>query len=176
MPIIKTVCKRATVRSLKAVRLNLETIEGMFNNFTNLRVIQVVRDPRAVALSRMQHSTYHGRLSGSIETEAKLYCSEVLEDLAVKKRIEKRFPGRIMQVVYEHVVSNPVERIQQIYSFLNETVTNEVKSWLIQNTQTTVMNSSEIARRWKDNIKFTVAKQVSENCAELYRAVSFELK
>lgn len=174
IPLMKTACERAKVRAIKTVRLNMETAEYMFEQFTNLRVVQLIRDPRAVALSRMSQPTFRAKYSSSIPKEAELYCSEVLQDIKVRKRIEDRFPGSVMQIIYEHIVTNPVERINTVYSFLNETLTDEVKYWVIKNSDSARSNSSRIAAKWQDKLSFKVAKKVTDTCVNLYEAVNYK--
>lgn len=64
IPLIKSPCKTLNVRATKTVRLNMETAEYMFKQFTNFRVVHLIRDPRAVALSRIKGDpTYRAKNS-----------------------------------------------------------------------------------------------------------------
>lgn len=174
MPLLKNQCLNSKVRSTKTVRVNMETAEYMFRHFTNFRVVHLIRDPRAVALSRMGHPTFRGKNSQTIASEAALYCDEVLKDIQVRNSIEQRFPGSVMQVIYEHIVTNPIEQIKGIYSFLNETMPASVESWIQTNTDGAVNNSTKISEKWQEKITFKVAKDVSEACVELYAAVNYK--
>lgn len=111
--------------------------------------------------------------TGSISREAGLYCNEVLQDIYVRHRIEEKFPGSVMQIIYEHIVTNPIEQIQGVYSFLNETMPGNVYKWLSDNTDGAIKNSTKIAEKWQEKMTYKMAKEVSDECAELYNAVNY---
>lgn len=173
MPLLKEVCEESRVRTTKTVRVNMATAEYMFKHFTNFRVIHLIRDPRAVALSRFGHKSFRGKNSKTIPHEAGLYCNEVLRDIQIRNRIEEKFPGSVMQVIYEHIVTNPMEQIRGIYSFLNETMPGKVEKWLEANTDGAMRNSTAIAEKWQSKLTYKMAQQVSEACAELYKGVNY---
>ena len=105
--------------------------------------------------------------------EAQLYCTEVLKDILVRKRIEQRFPGSAMQVIYEKLVGNSMEQTKAIYAFLNETMPPVVEKWVLDNTEGAVKNSSVIAEKWQKKMTFKMAKEVSNACSDMYKAINY---
>ena len=174
LTMMEQICDSSALRTTKTVRLNMRAAEIMFNYLKNFRVIHLIRDPRAVVLSRLGDSTYHGQFSGSSLTkEASLYCRGVLNDVRVRKRIEERFPGSVLQVIYEHFVVNPKAQVDAIYSFLDEPVPEGVQQWLFKNTAGEIQNSTHIAEKWQDKMSFKKARLINEACAELFEAIGY---
>ena len=72
-----------------------------------------------------------------------------------------RYPGRIIEVIYDDLVKSPVAGFQQIYDFFNLTAPQEVKS-LKHLTRTGA------AQGWIKNMDDEAIKNVDVACQELY--------
>ena len=166
-------CTVSDLSATKTVRLTMETAETMLQRWPNLRIIHLIRDPRPVALSRMQDSTYHGkRTGGDMVKEARFYCQSVVRDILVRERIQARKPGAVMEVIYEDLTAQPIEVARKIYSFLNETLPQSVKAWLEKSTHSSGGNSKSsvaIASKWKTKMSYGVAQDIIKVCGEFYK-------
>ena len=130
LDIYKEKCTKSHLWSTKTVRGTMEHAEKLMASNANMRLIHLIRDPRPVVTSRSMDSSYRGVFSGvkTVEggdkpKEAVVYCGTVVKDIRYRREvIEKRFPGRVIQVIYEDFVQNPAEYAKAIYAFLDEKV------------------------------------------------------
>ena len=76
-------CQAADLRVIKSIRVTMPSIVSLLEEVPNVKVIQAMRDPRAVAKSRHHHPSYWGMYSeGNLVKEADLYCRNVMLDNA----------------------------------------------------------------------------------------------
>ena len=93
---IKSVCQEKKIRVIKTVRLEVDTIEELKQKHPGLKIIHMVRDPRAVVLSRIKTNwATLGRLDTS-KARAKLH------------RRSRRSTGKVKEGVQE-LVDDTVE-------------------------------------------------------------------
>ena len=80
---LTSICQAADLRVIKSTRVTMPTIVKLLEDLPKMRVIQIMRDPRAVAQSRHHHPSYYGLYSkGDLVLEADLYCRNVMLDNA----------------------------------------------------------------------------------------------
>ena len=169
LPKLKSVCESSEIRTTKTVRLNMETARLLLRQVRNLRLIHLVRDPRAVVLSRTTQQTYHARWSGqSLDKEALLYCRGVVKDVLVRNELQREFPGSLYELIYEQFASHPQQNVESIYSFMNETIPESVTRWLVVNTGGEVKNSSAIAEKWKDKLRYIEVMKINSVCDKMF--------
>jgi len=104
-------CYPRPLRVAKVVRATMQSMKPLMEWFPDLRVIHLVRDPRAVALSRReQDSSFRGQFADAGKTpkdlivrEATIYCRQVVTDSQWKNELEQSFPGRFYSLTYEQV-------------------------------------------------------------------------
>ena len=120
--LFRDVCDRSRLRSAKTVRGTMGSMEHLLETIPNFRVIHLIRDPRAVVLSRREFdNSGRGKYSmGDMVKEAKLYCRTVVRDVQVRRKLEKRFPGKIINIIYEDLVQEPLRYTEKIYEFLKK--------------------------------------------------------
>ena len=116
------VCNAASFSAIKTVRLTMTSLYELRERLVNLRAVHLIRDPRAVGLSRMQDVTYRAKGSRNPIMEAALYCRSVSRDLEVLTRFQRDFPGSVLPIVYEQFAVNPVQVTEKIYEFLGQTL------------------------------------------------------
>ena len=84
----------------KTVRLHGAQVAQVAARVEHLRVVHLVRDPRAVAASlQAQAEEWGGRTAST-------YCRQLLADLQVGEELG---PGRYLKVTYEELVEKPLE-------------------------------------------------------------------
>ena len=173
LPSLQDVCDNARIRTTKTVRLNMATAMLLLRQVRNLRVIHLIRDPRAVVLSRTSQATYHGHYSGKeLHKEALLYCRGVTRDVLVRHELLDAFPGSLYELNYEDFTHQPQRHVQEIYRFLDETIPASVENWLAKNTGGEVKNSTAIAEKWKDKMKYIDVIKINEVCQNMYAALN----
>lgn len=175
VPMFRNVCAKSRLRSAKTVRATMASMDNLLSSDPNFRVIHLVRDPRAVVLSRREFdNSGRGKYSmGDMVKEAKLYCRTVVRDVRDRRKLDKLYPGRIMRVIYEDLVQEPLVYSEKIYEFLNTTLPEKTIKWIIDHT-TKVKDSSSIAQKWQDKLSFRKTREIMGQCEEFFREIPYE--
>ena len=111
-------CRGSGALLAKTVRLHGPLVTQVAASVPELRVVHLVRDPRAVVASLQAQAEEWGGRSG--ET----YCKQLLADMAVGEELG---PGRYLRVSYEELLEKPEEVLSRIAIFTGVAVTKEVK-------------------------------------------------
>jgi len=179
--VLRKVITSRRLRATKVVRATMDSMGPLLRLLPTLRVIHLVRDPRAVALSRINfgesgrgmYTVYTQRIQKStsgIVAEASLYCNHVTADIRSRLALERKFPGRILTVRYEDVVSNPEQRFRDIYKFLDEPMPNA--TFYQMQMMAKMGQSMNLATKWQRNLKYIEAVTIARLCAEFYRLMN----
>lgn len=176
-PLLSKTCKERPIRAVKTVRATMESMEPLLSELPNFRVIHLIRDPRAVILSRKKFDASAKSLYSverdlfMIETEAKLFCQTVVRDIRVRLELEKRFPGRIYTILYEDVMAQFKTYTGNVYAFLN--VSSPVTSnWWRRKVGIQFSGlSRKVSHKWKAELTFRDNRSIVDNCAELFKLV-----
>ncbi len=170
-------CESKALRSAKTVRSSMYSMGYLLEREQNLRVIHLIRDPRAVVLSRRNfdssgRSHYAG---GSMIREAEVYCRDVVRDVRHRKELEKRYPGQVMTIIYDDLTLRPMEYAEQIYAFLNSSLPEETRTWLIKNTRGDGgrRNSTKIASKWQEKLSYLTARAIMDTCKTFFQEVDY---
>ncbi|XP_020017332.1 carbohydrate sulfotransferase 3 [Castor canadensis] len=191
-------CRRKEHMALKAVRIRqLEFLQPLAEDpRLDLRVIQLVRDPRAVLASRMvafagKYETWKKWLA---EGQDRLREEEVqrlrgnCESIRLSAELGLRQPawlrGRYMLVRYEDVARRPLQKAREMYRFAGIPLTPQVEDWIQKNTQaardgsgiySTQKNSSEQFEKWRFSMPFKLAQVVQAACGPAMRLFGYKL-
>lgn len=174
IPDMYTACQKSKIRVVKTVRLSMHTAEYMLQRIPNFRIIHLIRDPRAVALSRRLDPSFRGIFSGKdLSKEAELYCSNVIHDIKIRSQLEELFPNCCLQVIFDELAQKPFKGIDRIYSFLNETIPPGVKDWLVLNTQGEIRDSKAVVKKWRKQLPMKEVKKINIACREFFELVNY---
>nr|XP_017513870.2 carbohydrate sulfotransferase 3 isoform X2 [Manis javanica]XP_017513871.2 carbohydrate sulfotransferase 3 isoform X2 [Manis javanica]XP_036854858.1 carbohydrate sulfotransferase 3 isoform X2 [Manis javanica] len=191
-------CRRKEHMALKAVRIRqLEFLQPLAEDpRLDLRVIQLVRDPRAVLASRMvafagKYETWKKWLA---EGQEQLREEEVqrlrgnCESIRLSAELGLRQPawlqGRYMLVRYEDVARRPLQKAREMYRFAGIPLTPQVEDWIQKNTQaardssgiySTQKNSSEQFEKWRFSMPFKLAQVVQAACGPAMHLFGYKL-
>ncbi|XP_062959566.1 carbohydrate sulfotransferase 3 [Cynocephalus volans] len=191
-------CRRKEHVALKAVRIRqLEFLQPLAEDpRLDLRVIQLVRDPRAVLASRMvafagKYETWKKWLA---EGQDRLREEEVqrlrgnCESIRLSAELGLRQPawlrGRYMLVRYEDVARSPLQKARDMYRFAGIRLTPQVEDWIEKNTQaardgsgiySTRKNSSEQFEKWRFSMPFKLAQVVQAACGPAMSLFGYKL-
>lgn len=154
----------------------------------DLRVIHLLRDPRAVVSSRLQahDESVIGRYSlsgGSVNSserarrEAAIYCRTAVLDILVRRRLEAKYPGRILTISYENVVADLRRYAELVYRFIGFDATpDETRVWIEKN-EATMANATKHGyvspvEKWTKRLKPADSTAIVRDiCHEFFRLV-----
>jgi len=164
---VKNLCERSALRSIKTVRLDMDTVQLLLQRLPNLRVLHLIRDPRAVALSRKNRTWSSGHpAKKDILLSADLYCQVVVRDILRRQQLQDLFPGSFMQMIYEDFTDDPLSVTENIYQFLNMTVPESVRVFVTSMTRTSAVS------KWQHDLSYHEATEIRRRCKQLYELVN----
>ncbi|KAK2184797.1 hypothetical protein NP493_252g02024 [Ridgeia piscesae] len=97
--------------------------------------------------------------------EAAYYCEDVIRDIRLRRELETRYPGRILQVIYDEFVTNAHENVRRIYKFLERLLPAEVVAFVNETKPST-------ATSWNTKLNGTQVENIDTVCKELYEILS----
>nr|XP_006972748.1 carbohydrate sulfotransferase 3 [Peromyscus maniculatus bairdii]XP_042122094.1 carbohydrate sulfotransferase 3 [Peromyscus maniculatus bairdii] len=191
-------CRRKDHMALKAVRIRqLEFLQPLAEDpRLDLRVIQLVRDPRAVLASRIvafagKYETWkkwlaegQDRLSEDEVQRLRGNCESIRLSAELGLQQPAWLRGRYMLVRYEDVARRPLQKAREMYSFAGIPLTPQVEDWIQKNTQaardssdvySTQKNSSEQFEKWRFSMPFKLAQVVQAACGPAMRLFGYKL-
>ena len=143
---LRSTCSRSSLRAAKTVRAQMMSMDILLASDPDIRVIHLLRDPRAVVSSRLQKhdNSIVGRYSLSAggfqkssdvaRREAEIYCRTAVNDIRVRRVLEVKYPGRILVLHYEDVVADLLRHADLVYRFLGvDNTPNETLVWIHRN-------------------------------------------
>ena len=132
------------------------------------------RDPRAVVLSRHNFDSSAQSLyaNGDLIKEAMLFCHNLANDIVRRRQLETKYPGSFMEVIYDRFVEDPLRYTEDIYKFINVTLTNSVRKWIAKKSNGS-QNSTVIANKWKYELPYIKIKHISETCQNVFELLDY---
>jgi len=186
-------CKfNRTTRVVKTIRLydvtDLELLPEL--GCLDFRVIHLIRDPRAVLVSRMLtfHELYDGnrvlgpRIDGPMEDFSQEYVGRAARDLCGHHLAnmqhgaqEPWLKGRYTRLLYEDIVREPVGVVRRLFAFLGQpfTATDEEFVYASSHSNRTgggydvSKNSSHVLNEWKEKILPRHLEIIEESCKDV---------
>ena len=163
------------LRAAKVVRATMASMRPLLRALPDLRIIHLVRDPRAVSLSRIRFNSgargaYTQRvrkISSPFVAEAMLYCNHVTADIRSRLSLEREFPGRILLMRYEDVVANPEQRFRDIYTLLDEPIPTATLKRMRR--QASLGQRRNVTTKWQKALKLTDQTEIARRCSEFFR-------
>ena len=169
--IFKRTCNRATIRSIKTVRMTLENALDVTKLVPDLKIIMNVRSPMATSLSRKGSgaNTYMSKYSrNQIMKEAEIICKLMNADLFTYTNqvfTNSTQVSGVMVHQYESLCLNATKDVLDVYEFLQRPVDSSVE-WVLD---TLKVNSSKLSM-WLDYIKvseFAIYRS-AQSCDRLF--------
>lgn len=180
-------CLRKKHRAIKTVRIRqLDSLRLLVEDpRLDIKVIQLVRDPRAVLASRMvafssKYQTWkswaaNGEVPTDDEEVKRLQgnCNQIRESAELGLSQPDWLENRYMLVRYEDIARYPMQKAAEMYRFTGIPFTAQAREWIIKNTHaaevasgvySTQKNSSEQVEKWRFSIPFKLAQAVQEVC------------
>lgn len=190
-------CHQKDHRVIKSVRVRqLVTLRPLIADpRLDVKVIQLVRDPRAVLASRMVAfpTKYKNWKQLAIDGEEfandyelkklKGECDNIRLSAEVGLRQPLWLHRRYMLVRYEDIAMFPMSKATEMYTFTGMPFTLRVKSWILKNTQasketpgvySTQKKSSEQVEKWRFSIPFKVVQVVQKVCGSTLQLFGYK--
>ncbi|XP_008575439.1 PREDICTED: carbohydrate sulfotransferase 6 isoform X2 [Galeopterus variegatus] len=186
-------CRSYSHVVLKEVRFfNLQVLYPLLSDpALNLRIVHLVRDPRAVLRSREQTAKDLARDNGivlgtngtwveadpGLRVVREVCRSHVRIAEAATQKPPPFLRGRYRLVRFEDLVREPLAEIRALYSFTGLSLTPQLESWIHNIThgsglgspreafKTTSRNALNVSQAWRQALPFPKIRRVQELCA-----------
>ena len=179
---LKSLCEQSPTRIVKTIRLPLKLISHLLDEIPWLKIINLVRDPRATLQSRRQVGMCE-KIHGGTYGCASEHCRRQENDLIEADAISSRHPDRLLRVFYEDIAANPIETSRKMYDFIGSPFTPLVKDYIFNITLagnpdncaicTTRKNSSQHIDLWKKDISPDFLSIIEERCSYILRRYNY---
>ncbi|XP_078703445.1 carbohydrate sulfotransferase 3-like [Branchiostoma floridae x Branchiostoma belcheri] len=158
-----TVIKTIRVKDIDLIRSTLENI----GNEVDLKIIHLVRDPRATIASRMGVFD-QGKSYADLNVKNKNYgiyglCREALRNMQPKSGTSSLLRDRYALVRYEDIIRDITEMAKRLYNFTGVPIHRDVLRWIQLNTNVEDVdggpfsrkrNAKETANHWRTRLSF----------------------
>lgn len=190
---------------LKEVRFfDLEPLYPLLRDpALDLRIIHLVRDPRAVARSRDRSSGALTRDNGLVLERGNAWVPDpeylvlrevcrshvrIHETAALKPPEFLR--GRYRLVRYEDVVRHPLEEVQAMYDFVGLEMSERLRQWIYNVThgktksvrgggveafQIVSRDAAHVSQAWRTTMGFDKVKRIQEHCKAAMELLGYRL-
>lgn len=168
---LSSFCKLFPLQSMKILRLRLALTEPLLEDPNlNVRILFLVRDPRALMLSR-KHCTW---CRGNLDCEhAQTVCDDMVLDYHTTKRFQLKYPHRFKVIRYEELSLDPFNVTEEILKFYGLPFDRRVVKYLESHTKqnighmySTFRDSSSTPFRWLHNLTYTEIDNIQRSCSE----------
>ncbi|KAE8608566.1 hypothetical protein XENTR_v10011533 [Xenopus tropicalis] len=163
----------------------------------NLKILHLVRDPRAVFRSRQ-------RTTGALALDTKIVLGAIKSknwdaDYEIIKQICEsqvmmyrtvmmpnfnRLRSRYHMVRYEDIANDPIETARQMYQFANLNFTSKLKTWVHNITHgkgqgmSFIINSRDarnVSTAWRDSLPFKTVYKIQNICKEALNVFGYRI-
>ena len=184
--VLERICKTSSVIVVKTIRLEMKSVQQLTRTVSGLKVIHLVRDPRAVILSRIKVEHWE-MLNGypnnmNLALISKQFCAAILNDVEDRRRIELRNQGKFLQCSYENMISHPLDVLTSIYRFIQIDSHPGVRGWLWQTMHAQKDNGAigtlrkdpiKHIRNWKTTFSKKAILEIDSSCLKLYNTLGY---
>ncbi|XP_030051222.1 carbohydrate sulfotransferase 6-like [Microcaecilia unicolor] len=190
-------CRAYSHVVVKTVRFfNLEVLYPLLKDPSlNLKIIHLVRDPRAVFSSReaFPYLEYDDATVSKAQN-SKANISVVMEEICKAQvqiyKLASQNPqpflkNRYLMVRYEDLVRNPVDHIREMYDFVGLSMSPKLESWFYNITHGLIPkekkflpfseDSKKIAQHWREKLHFSKVKEVQKLCQQEMEVFGYQL-
>lgn len=162
-------CSLFPIHVAKVVRLPLEVAEPLLEEQSlSLKVVLLVRDPRAVVESRHRQDWCVTDCASQA-----LHCEGLVRDYQAAVKLTERFPGRVRVIRYEDLQLDPLKGTKDLFEFLALNFSRPVEEFLRKNTKfigkrsdpLLAPNSKDGSLKWRSKLSFKQVDQIQKDCA-----------
>ncbi|XP_076878331.1 carbohydrate sulfotransferase 1 [Brachyhypopomus gauderio] len=162
----------------------------------NLKVIQLVRDPRGILSSRIEtfRDTYRlwriwratGRKPYNLDlSQLTTVCEDVLRSVGTGTSRPAWLRGRYMLVRYEDLARQPLQKTREIYEYLGLSMEKAVEEWIRNNTRGsnevsakqkygTVRDSAANAESWRLKLSHHIVDYTQTVCQQVLEELGYK--
>ena len=177
-------CKKFPFRMAKVVRASAGDTENLLKYAeigSNIRVIQLVRDPRASLASKLERNWCQGNCNDPFAS-CQIFNKSVVDTI----HLSKKYPTQYMLVRFEDLVVNTDNEVKRLFNFLGLDPQHIFLKEFIathmhgihdgsDTTLTTYKNSNDVLCHWPRSKYTEKIQEIQNYCQEPMRAIGYEV-
>ena len=157
------------------------------NPDTDVKVIQILRDPRGSLNSRIQMGWIPKHTAPGFIHQVRYPCDKIAQNVKYGRNLPEKYQDKYMEVYYRDIATEPVKTAMRIYSFAGFEISEDLIKWIIFNTSpseealaresrkvySSVRNSTANVEKWRS----APAEQnriIERECKELMQLLGIE--
>ncbi len=176
---MENMCHRKSHVAIKTIRVeDIDFIRDIVEDPTlNVKVIHLVRDPRAVFISRkLVSNVMHKSLRNVSDS-----CPRLERNIQYWLDTPKWLQERYLIVRYEDLADQPLLMANDVYKFLGIKMPDSVKAWIKENTNhdegnlfSRTRNSHGASIKWRTQISVDEVRYVQSRCKNVMRLLGYK--
>jgi len=182
--LIEKRCKESKHIVFKNVRLPMYLLGPIMKDIPNLKIIHLLRDPRAIVRSQIRVTQIQNGIN--LLSGASGVCNRIYDDVVTKEELDRQFPGRIHTVFFEDLAQNMLHHSKRLYEFAGIEFRPDVEKRIQHLTEadkhnecsdytfcTLSYNSTAQSQEWRDKITMDTVRTVDTACGQLYNRLGY---
>ncbi|XP_077513834.1 carbohydrate sulfotransferase 5-like isoform X2 [Amblyomma americanum] len=185
-PHMSALCSRATSQVFKFTRLSITQVAAWLRRnpevAPSVRVLHLVRDPRAMYASRQK--LYWCRSDKSCGDAGEL-CAQMRADLdAFDQLVGQMPPKRTHRIRFEDLATDAANETVRLYAKLGLDYTSSVSQYLLSHTtatkedlrrfHSTKRNTADVANEWMKKLPRRTVARIEEVCGDVLQRLGYK--
>ncbi|KAK7091138.1 carbohydrate sulfotransferase 4-like isoform X2 [Littorina saxatilis] len=177
---LKQLCLSKDIMVSKLIRFPAKLLRPLMEEFPNLKILYLVRDPRGTLSSEMAILKSYEKTS--VKEAADSFCKMVSDDAENIRWLSESYPDRIKTIRYETIARDAVSAAKKMYQFLELSFTPKIEGYIRHitaakkdghNFSTLRKDSWLAANKWRTIVTYKNVRAVDTACEDVYDAVGF---
>ena len=159
----------------------------MHSNKFHLKVIHLVRDPRAIVSSRLRLGWISWNSDGIVQIRE--ICHRMRENIHMGRDMSSKNSEKYLVMRYEDLVNNTLPVVRKLFNHVGLEMTKSVEQWVLRNTRwpsveknlsktlqpfkTEERDALKTMSSWRRNIQMDVVQTVEENCESFMKKAGY---
>lgn len=174
-------CNMFPIQLVKTVRMRLNLTQLFLNDEKmNVKVVHLVRDPRAIMSSRYSSVSWCSDSTDCSSPE--VMCSDMQGDLKVATALKQLYPERFTMIKYEDLATEPQAEIQKLMNFLGMEYSSDIARYVTEHTEadvdapwSTKRKSSDRVAMWKKQLPLQEVHAIQNACEPVIKNLGYEM-
>lgn len=153
----------------------MEIVNILLERVPDLKVIHLLRDPRAMVKSRKNGGFIRPYMN--LTEIAQSICQRFERDIEIGMMLRMKYPGRFKTYLYEQIAEHPKEASDSLLTYMELTKPESFDEWLYNHTSSGISgkyydtirpNSTLTAASWRLYMPYEEVKTIDEECRKFY--------
>lgn len=156
-------CQELPIHVIKYVRVTLDQVAHLMDKYSNVKVIWMYRDPRAVWNRRIRYDWCHPVMCRN----PSIMCDDSNKNLVLSKHLLLTNPEQFTTLKFEDITRNPQMEFLRVVRFINMKP-NQVLETVGKEYFTPETNG------WQENLPYLEREMIEQKCASSIAGLGYE--